>query len=277
MNYLELSQYDLEREFFSACRNNLPLVKYFLTSPDLNVKAHAVESMGLRMAASSGNIEIVRYLLTSRDISEHAKIHDSNNATLNAACLSGQLHIVKYLLTSNELHENAWVHGYVSDLLINHPISVKHLDTPFIDACSGGHVDVMDYLLTSNELPEHCSIYAQNNMGFQKACKQGHLEAVQYLLDFPGFSESDNYTYSLYEGVITSFHNSQRHITDFLLNNIFVPINHEGKYNIEGVFNVLKDFPDEAKELVELIEVRNRYLELHNKFPDKKTFKNNKI
>jgi hypothetical protein len=92
----------------AAFNNDLEIMKYLLTSSELNQHAEINSNYNiLACICANGDLETLRYVLTSPDLKEHANIHLDDEQALNSAIGAGHISIVKYLLTSSELKEHS--------------------------------------------------------------------------------------------------------------------------------------------------------------------------
>jgi ankyrin repeat protein len=170
--YKDYSQEDLSEEVVKSCeQGNLELIKYLLTSDDLEQNALITyfEGAALLRAVGYNQLEVVRYLLNHTDLvkdEEEFKIY-LKNAFL-AACMNGHLDIVKYLATSTELKENADIHA--------------DSELPFIIASSHANLNIVEYLLFSKELKDNVDIHAQNDKIIKMVISYNRKETIDYLI-----------------------------------------------------------------------------------------------
>lgn len=98
----------LHNEFHNACGNGmLNTIKYILTSNqvksfDIDVENNDDKTNGLGYAAVCDKVEVIKYLLTSPDLEVKANIKNA----IKYACLYGSLNSLKYLLEYNNNNEN---------------------------------------------------------------------------------------------------------------------------------------------------------------------------
>lgn len=100
-----------ERLVEAALRNDLPLIKDLLSSPNLSL--HAQINGDTRFIGNicfNGDLNTLRYVLTSPELKEHADIHWGCERGLICAVHKGDVPMVKYLLTSPEIKDHANLH-----------------------------------------------------------------------------------------------------------------------------------------------------------------------
>jgi ankyrin repeat protein len=148
------SQHSLNYALIYACINNdLDIVKYCLTSPELKLHAqvHADEDQPLRNACKFGHLDIVKYLVASPDLKEHANPQHPDNIFLYSAYDNNKIEVIKYLLGSPEV--------------LNKPDIHINKDETFIDCTKYKLYDIVNYLIFdfNIEKTEYISTYLKNN------------------------------------------------------------------------------------------------------------------
>lgn len=148
------SQHSINYALIFACINNdIDIVKYCLTSPELKVHAeiHADEGQPLRNACKFGHLDIVQYLIASPDLKEHASPQHPDNIFLYSAYDNNRLEVIKYLLGSPEV--------------LNKPDIHINKDETFIDCTKYKLYDIVNYLIfdLNIEKTEYISTYLKNN------------------------------------------------------------------------------------------------------------------
>lgn len=152
-----LLQSSLNPIFIACMSGSIDVVKYLLTTPELNIEINQEDKDGntpLLLICANGRIEVIRYILTSPEIHEHAKINHTNHKGFNAlfmAAWQNKIEVMDYLLKSPELNEH---------------IDVLHENFDGIDAmmmaCCFGKIQAMEYLLNNYD---NFSIYKKDKMG----------------------------------------------------------------------------------------------------------------
>lgn len=115
---------DSDEKFLTACQDgNLEQVRYYLTSPELNILADINVTdnegwTGLMKAAFNEDIEIMNYLLTSDELSLHADInqlHPLDFNTLMISCFYEKIKSISYLINDYDIEINKdtmnWLNG----------------------------------------------------------------------------------------------------------------------------------------------------------------------
>jgi hypothetical protein len=127
--YHKLEQYDLDQCLIDACiSNDIQLVKYLLTSPELSKHADIntmtnTNGMPLRTAFLNKNFELANYLLASDELKEHANIHISNDDIFRTAFFKNHTDVLECLVFTYEIERttnidlliNKYKYGYSSD------------------------------------------------------------------------------------------------------------------------------------------------------------------
>lgn len=129
MDYSHYSQKELNEKLVSASfHNDLPLIKYLLTSPKL--KQHAQINADSRFIAnicSHQDLNTLKYVLTSSELKEHANLNIDSERALCCAIYSVNIPMIKYLLNSPELkkHSNLYADHYGDKLVIENIFRVR--------------------------------------------------------------------------------------------------------------------------------------------------------
>ena|SRR5579875_1068602 len=158
--YDKLEQYDLDQCLIDACiSNDIQLVKYLLTSPELSKHADIntitnTNGMPLRTAFLKKNFELAHYLLTSSELKEHANIHISNDDIFRVAFFKSHTDVLECLVLTYKIERTQNI-----DFLIN-----KHRDT------YGSTSDYVAKLFNARDLKKELD-NELNNTGFKKAKK----------------------------------------------------------------------------------------------------------
>jgi hypothetical protein len=86
--------------FTKSCKkNDLPTVKYILTSRKLFIRPDAHDIyIGLLRAAEYGNLKIVDYLLFSKDLEKNPSFSHRDSAYVESISKQNQFHVLDFLL-----------------------------------------------------------------------------------------------------------------------------------------------------------------------------------
>jgi uncharacterized protein YozE (UPF0346 family) len=123
--YKNLEQYDMDQCLIDACiSNDMQLVKYLLTSPELSKHADInamcnTNGMPLRTAFLKKNFELAHYLLTSSELKEHANIHISNDDIFRTAFFKKHNDVLECLVFTYEIERTKNIDSLIT----------KHTDT----------------------------------------------------------------------------------------------------------------------------------------------------
>lgn len=107
--FITLEQYELDQHFVDACReNNLEVIRYLLTSPELNIHANISNNsdLALRLAAKEGHLDIIKYLLLSPELAIHANVETNNHYAMKTSCVNKHYEMLHFLLTQAYPQEN---------------------------------------------------------------------------------------------------------------------------------------------------------------------------
>jgi ankyrin repeat protein len=170
-NFKNKNQHELNELFVNACiTGELDVVKYLLTSPELNIHAQINynQNDGLYFATVQNHVPIVEYLLTSPELTEKANIVDKNsnggNDPFISCCAEGHIYLLKLFLTSPKIKKRV--------LLSEREDEALHYAT------KNNQFEVVKYLMTSPDLWRK----ANPDLAFRKAYENGNLEMVKYLI-----------------------------------------------------------------------------------------------
>ena len=120
--------------FRQACEHdNMPVVKFHLTSPITKDVALERLDEGLDIAAWRGYLPLVKYLLTDPSLPKHANIHAYEDSALRLSSYQGFLEMVEFLTSSAELKEHADIHArqdesYKNAYMRHHQSIVKYFE-----------------------------------------------------------------------------------------------------------------------------------------------------
>lgn len=182
--------------------DRLDIVKYLCSIPRVDTKFQDMLNTGLYSACKK-NLDIVRYLLTSCDLPIHSDIHDRNERPLQAAVDNDRLDIVQYLCISPELKEHSHVFDD-DDSCFRHACNTNieiakfflrttHLNLDVSKAltygCLGGNLELVRYVLTSPDLPIHANIHERKDISLFWAVSASQKDIFDYLCFSPEISE----------------------------------------------------------------------------------------
>lgn len=154
-----------------AEKGYLELVKYLLTSPDLEEKADIMvrNDNPFRSACKNGNLELIKYILHT----PLGRSIDLKSSILNGiayAADSGQLESLRYFLTSPEVNPN------------DRPSIENGQNRAFKQAVINNQLNIVQYVLTSPELEKHADIHIDNDVGFDTASQFKYLDILEYFI-----------------------------------------------------------------------------------------------
>lgn len=148
VKYKKMNKNKLNEELLIASQSgNLELVKYLLTSPNLEQKANIYtldyfNKSPLMLACQYGHLELVIYLLTSPDLKEKSNINSENFKGWNSlvvACDEGYFNIAKFLIVDmNMTIDNKtmkWLEDNNKHKILN-VIKIRDLHTELNDTIS---------------------------------------------------------------------------------------------------------------------------------------------
>jgi hypothetical protein len=155
-----------------ACiRDDLELVRYFLTTKDTKINANINVGFGIaaepiRHACENGHLEIIKYLLTSQELKEHAHI-DTKYSPFVAACRKNQLEVVEYFLNAPEIKDK------ISKKIIKDGVEI---------ACRNGQVEPIKYLFEKTDLKNEENFHKFLIEIFELALEYKNLEVMRYFV-----------------------------------------------------------------------------------------------
>lgn len=154
-----------------AGHGHLNLVKYLLTSPDLDKNADIMvrNDNPFRTSCQNGYLELVQYIINTplgRTIDLKTSIR---NGVMYAADF-GQVEILNYFLTSPDIN--------INDL----PSIDNGQNKAFKQAVINNQLNIIQYVLTSPELSKHADIHVDNDVGFENALQLKHLDILKYFI-----------------------------------------------------------------------------------------------
>ena len=179
---------ELHDEINFACeQGDLEALEYFLTSPNMKIKANVnstntVGHTALMSACKYNQLEVVKYLLTSPNLKIKASIYSEDSFgrdIFNHLCQENNIEILDYLLTEPNLNIDIHRENDCGE-------------TIFIKACKYGKLDIVKYLLTSPNLKEHSKIVSKTLNGMLEAYFSNNIEIVDYLLTSSDLKEHAN-------------------------------------------------------------------------------------
>ncbi len=178
LEYQQYSLYDLNDAFIEACKkNNISIVKYLLTSPDLatRVNIHVYNDEGLRIACEHRCYKVIEYLLLSPDLHEHANVHLKNDIIYSFFCEISDYRILKILfqlkgknrILFQEREENIdWAMRFRRDELV------------CLMFCALCEYDPLEYFAYYNIVQNYCQ---ENDLNFEEwLTLTGHKMSEEY-------------------------------------------------------------------------------------------------
>jgi hypothetical protein len=156
---------------FVAEKGHLHLVKYLLTSPDLEENADIMvrNDNPFRAACKNGHLELVKYILHT-PLGRTTDLKTSIRDGITYAADSGQLDILRYFLTS-------------PDININDKPSIDNGQNKALkQAVINDQLNIVQYVLTSPELIKYADIHTDNDVCFENALQLKHLDILKYFI-----------------------------------------------------------------------------------------------
>lgn len=195
----------------AAEKNQVELVQYLLTTPDLSIHASiAVDAYKVyKVAAQHQDNKLLHYLLTDSNLRIVQKYNFSYaynpifETAFNSACCCGNLSVVQYMMKEKLLY------SYHKDM--------KSSSTAFYHACSGDNIALIEYLIKQ---PNFALRNVSVNASLNYAIENDKFDNFLFLLENM-FLTVEN----LESALMHACQKNKLHFIEYLLNEKQVDIN----------------------------------------------------
>lgn len=98
----------------SCQKNNVEVVKYLITSEELDVHPSEKAQSENSLRWSLGNMELIRYLITSPDLKKKPSVHFGNDFLFRQACSVGNKEMLQFLIFECDINKTEKMLEYLA-------------------------------------------------------------------------------------------------------------------------------------------------------------------